>query len=86
SLTIDTKAGATDMVVIGKPVTAKGSGSVSITTRATDAARGIRFASGVTTAPASHSYSGPAFLQAYPVLTAATGAANPTWPAACGSA
>ena len=74
SFTIDTNAAATDMVVIGKPITAKGSGSVSITTRATDASRGIRFASGVTTATGSQAYAGPATLLADVALTAGNGA------------
>jgi parallel beta-helix repeat protein len=73
SFLIDTKAGANDMVVVGKPIVAKGSGTVSITTAATNASRGIRFASGVTTATGSQSYAGPVNLLADTVLTAGAG-------------
>ncbi|NBW97271.1 MAG: hypothetical protein EBR28_11210 [Planctomycetia bacterium] len=73
SFTIDTGGGATDMVVINSAITAKGSGSVSITTRAGDASRGIRFAAGVTTAAGSQEYVGPATLLANTGLTAGAG-------------
>ena len=73
SFTIDTHAGATDMVLIGKSITAKGSGSVSIITRATDASRGIRFAAGVTVGAGAQTYAGPATLLAHTVLTAGAG-------------
>jgi hypothetical protein len=75
SFSIDTMAGATDMVVIGKPILAKGSGSVSIATLATDGSRGIRFGAGVTTVSGSQTYSGPATLVANTALTAGAGAA-----------
>jgi VCBS repeat-containing protein len=73
SFTIDTHAGATDLVMIGKPITAKGSGSVTITTSATDPARGTRFAAGVTTSGGSQAYAGPVTLLANSALTAGAG-------------
>lgn len=73
SFTIDTHAGATDLIMIGKPITAKGSGGVTITTATTDPTRGTRFAAGVTTSGGSQAYAGPVTLLANAVLTAGAG-------------
>ncbi|MCX7414195.1 MAG: VCBS domain-containing protein, partial [Planctomycetia bacterium] len=75
SFSIDTKGGATDIVTVGKPITAKGSGSVSVTTLGTGASRGIHLGGTVTTATGSQTYAGTVNLLANTALTAGTGGA-----------